>query len=83
MQPVPHERVVDIDDVDDPVVGVELQGADLTAAGSGLAAEQRGGTERARECLCKFSWPLLRSANRILGGIEGRSSCCALEQGSG
>lgn len=52
MQPVPHERVVDIDEVDDPVVGVELQAAELTAAGSGLAAEQRRmETERAREML--------------------------------
>ena len=41
------KRVVDIDDVDDPIVGVELQGADLTAAGSGLAAERRHG-DRAR-----------------------------------
>ena len=45
------KRVVDIDDVDDPVVGVELQAADLAAAGSGLAVEQRhGGTRRAQLC---------------------------------
>ena len=47
VQPVPHERVV---------VGVELQAAELTAAGSGLAAEQRRmETERVRAKLLAAS----------------------------
>ena len=72
MQPVPHERVVDIDEVDDPVVGVELQAAELTAAGSGLAAEQRRTeTERAREiCLLQVlvGTPLSSSPIGFLAG---------------
>eukprot|EP00964_Phaeocystis_antarctica_P165259 scaffold144977_cov190-Phaeocystis_antarctica.AAC.1 len=63
VQPVPHERVV---------VGVELQAAELTAAGSGLAAEQRRTeTERAREiCLLQVlvGTPLSSSPIGFLAG---------------
>ena len=72
MQPVPHERVVDIDEVDDPVVGVELQAAELTAAGSGLAAEQRRmETERAREIACCKSWSVLHYRVSPIGFLAG------------